>query len=180
MENQSECTIDVTELSKPMYLSLALGIMLLIAYFAHIGKVSLLNNIGENQSAVVYGLVFILGIILSVFLHEGLHAITFLLFSKCSLSAIKFGFYKGNPYCHCNSKIKVKHYKVVLLAPFLLLGILLYILGIYTGDSIYILLGIFNIVCAIGDVCVYRLLKSLPNESYIKDHPSKIGFYLYS
>lgn len=178
MESEKEYVIDISELSRPMYLSLGVGALMLILYFMVIGEISLIKGLLKGQSFLIYMLLVFATIIVSTIVHEALHAITFLLLTKCSLSCIKFGFYKGNPYCHCQSKIKVKHYKIVLLTPLLVLGVLIYILGLYTNESLFILVGIFNMVSAIGDICIWRLLKKLPNENHVKDHPSKIGFYL--
>ena len=61
-----------------------------------------------------------------VILHELIHGVFFSLYAKRGTENIKFGIMwsKFAPYCHCEDAITAKQYRIVLLMPTLLLGIL--------------------------------------------------------
>lgn len=179
MELKREFIIKCENLGKPVNkIAIPCGILFLVYFILWNGNI-VKNSFLSNHGPIIPIVSIIALLFMSVVIHEFLHAVAFLKFTKCKLSAIKFGIKDGNPYCHCTGKIKVKHYKVVLLMPLMLLGVASYCIGLYINEVFLIGLGLFNIISAAGDICVFNLLKNLDKDSFIEDHPSEIGFYIY-
>lgn len=179
MSNKNEYIISADKLCSPLKKIFIPCIAIILTHFIIWNKSSFSDSILSDKGFLIIGLTCILGIFLSIILHEGIHAIVFMFTTKCSFSCIKFGIKDGNPYCHCSEKMRVKHYTLSLLAPFIILGILPSIIGVYTNEISLTIFGIFNIISSAGDLCIRSLLKSCPKNSFIEDHPCEIGFYLY-
>lgn len=131
---------------------------------------------------VHFMLYFIPLVLAGIFLHELLHGIGWSLFTKSGIRSVKFGFswrYLA-PWCHCKEPLKVKHYKVGAALPLLVLGVIPGFLGILTGKAGLTVLGIIFSWTAGGDIISLFMLRKLDNNSYVFDHPDKMGFYTKS
>ncbi len=179
MTNKSEYIISTDQITSPLKKIFIPCIAIILTHFIIWNESSFSGSLLAEKGIFVIILAFMLGILLSIVLHEGIHAIVFIFATKRGFSCIKFGIKDGNPYCHCSEKMKVKHYITSLLAPFIILGIFPSIIGIYTNEIILTILGVFNIISSAGDLCIRSLLKSCPKNNFIEDHPCEIGFYLY-
>ena len=125
---------------------------------------------------------FIPVIIPGVILHELLHGISWSFFTKRGFKSIKFGIqwrYLA-PYCHCKEPLKARHYLTGALMPFLVLGLLPALLAFLTGNSILLFFGIIFTWTAGGDLISVFMLFRLDPDTFIQDHPDKLGFYTVS
>ena len=124
---------------------------------------------------------FIIAIIIGIVLHEAIHGLTWALFVKERLRAIKFGVLKETftPYCHCKGFLRVKHYITGAIMPAILLGILPTLWAFINGKIMLFLLGIYFIVAASGDFLIVYLLRNEGCNSYVKDHESLPGCIVY-
>lgn len=118
--------------------------------------------------------IFILGIIL----HEGLHGLTWALFAKNGFKSIRFGIKWTllTPYCHCNEPLLRNHYFIGGIMPGLVLGLFPVIVALIFGIGWLLLLGIFFIGAAGGDLMVLFKLIKIDKKHLIQDHPNEIGF----
>lgn len=119
-------------------------------------------------------------LITGVIIHELLHGFTWAIFASKTMKSIRFGFkWKYlTPYCHCKEALKVKHYKIGILMPLVILGTLPLMYGIIVGNGIVFLWGTLFTCIATGDIIVLFFLRKLNNECYIFDDPDDMGFYI--
>ncbi|HZJ79807.1 MAG TPA: DUF3267 domain-containing protein [Dysgonamonadaceae bacterium] len=124
---------------------------------------------------------FIIVIIIGIVLHEAIHGLTWALFVKERLRAIKFGILKEylTPYCHCKGYLRVKHYIAGAIMPAILLGILPTLWAFVNGKIMFFFLGIYFIVAASGDFLIIYLLRNEHRNDYVKDHESLPGCIVY-
>ncbi len=117
-------------------------------------------------------------LILGIVLHEGLHGLTWGLFAKGRFKSIRFGIKWAylTPYCHCNELLKRNHYLLGGIMPGLVLGLFPVIVALIFGIGWLLLLGIFFIGAAGGDLMVLFKLIKVDKKHLIQDHPNEIGF----
>ena len=138
----------------------------------------------SNFNWLTFGQDFILFIIfafLGIALHELIHGLTWALFVKERLRAIKFGIIWKylTPYCHCKGYLKVKHYIAGAIMSAVILGIIPTIWAFITGSIMAFFLGVYFIVAASGDFLIIYLLRNEHYNSYVKDHNSLPGCIVY-
>ncbi|MBE8714244.1 DUF3267 domain-containing protein [Sphingobacterium hungaricum] len=142
---------------------------------------STLSYLGKKYSFFL-GLIPLVVMLIGIVLHELIHGLTFLPFCKNGVKSIKFGILKQymTPYCHCKEPLKVKHYRVGVLMPAIVLGFIPAIVSIVIGDFYLLLFGMFFTQAAVGDFMILDILKNENKEDYVLDHPSEAGCMLYS
>ena len=133
-------------------------------YFAGLGQLTRLTSILP---------VLILGIPL----HELLHAVGWSLFGRISFKQVKFGvLWKAlTPYAHLKTPIGLSAYRSGTIAPFLVMGIIPYVLGIVMGNAWIANFGLLFILAAGGDLLVIWTLRGVQNDAMVIDHPSRVG-----
>ena len=115
-----------------------------------------------------------------IVVHELLHALFFSLLSSGSFKSIRFGIDRKtwSPYCHPKSAMKVWAYRTGAMAPLCLLGILPSVFSLLNGNLGFLVFGwVFSIATG-GDLVSVWLTRGLSVNDLIKDHASKIGFYI--
>ena len=130
--------------------------------------------------AFMYGTV-LFGVLLMI-PHELIHGITWMITAKAKWKDIKFGvLWKKlcTPYCHCEVPMNVNQYRIALLMPLIVLGIVPSILSLIIGNGLLLCYGIMGIVGAIGDISMAWLLRKESATAKIYDHPSAAAFFLF-
>lgn len=81
-------------------------------YFSHLSWPIFLKDI----------FLFFISMSIGIVLHEAIHGLTWALFVKERLRAIKFGIFKEylTPYCHCKGFLRLKHYILGAIMPAIL------------------------------------------------------------
>ncbi|MGE0078356.1 MAG: DUF3267 domain-containing protein [Bacteroidales bacterium] len=158
-----------------MAMLLPLAIICIVPYIIIWGGQSFIEgfNFLKTHMPLLFP-IFILGIIL----HEGLHGITWALFAKNRFKSISFGIKWTllTPYCHCREPLGRNHYLLGGIMPGLVLGIFPVIVALIFGFGWLLLLGIFFIGAAGGDIMVLFKLIKVDKKYLIQDHPNEIGF----
>ena len=142
----------------------------------------------QKQNAVLFditgSILFLILIFVCMFIHEVLHGIGWLPWTKNGWQSIYLGIMweYATPYCHCKEPLKPRQYLVGGLLPFLVLGVGMYLLAFATGSHFLWILSLLNMLSAGGDttiVCMlFKYLKQ--NETcYILDHPTDCGFVAF-
>lgn len=126
----------------------------------------------------IFDYYFLYILIGGIIIHELLHGLTWGYFSSNGLKSIKYGVkWKFlTPYCHCKEPLKVKHYKIGGAMPLIIMGIVPSIIGLINGHGGVVALGILFTCVAGGDIIALYMLRKLDNNSYVSDHPEKMGF----
>ena len=129
------------------------------------------------QQSLLFVLLFIVGIII----HELIHGFFFGLFTKNGFKSIRFGVMRQmlTPYCHCKEPLKIKHYFLGALMPALLLGVVPAVISLFIGSGLLLLLGVIFTGAAAGDFMVVWILRKEHPETYVQDHPSEAGCFVY-
>lgn len=120
-------------------------------------------------------------IILVIPLHEGLHAIGFLVFSKAPRESVKFGFHKEylTPYCHCSNFENTKFgYISTMMLPNIILIIISVEILFLTNNLFWSLIAAFVISSGAGDYYMAYLVSKYKNTTKFIDHPTEPGFFM--
>jgi hypothetical protein len=127
--------------------------------------------------------VYILVLIPLVVAHELIHGVFFSIFVKNKFKSIKFGIMPAqklfSPYCHCKEKIKINHYRIEIIMPLIVLGIIPTIISIIIGKTVLLFFGIILIACASGDILIFIKTLKEKNNIWIYDLPTDGGYYIY-
>lgn len=112
-------------------------------------------------------------------LHEVIHAIFYSL-NGAKYKNITFGVHleKGVLCCLCKQRISKKGILMSLLAPFMLIGVITYIIGLLINDLPLIILSIINISGCAGDLMMFFGLSKIKKFEYSEfDDPTSFGIY---
>ncbi len=181
MESDSPKTITVTpEESQKKALQWAIPLIIVLGVpYVYLYYPKLL---GLSTPEMIVHIVYLGGmIILGTVIHELLHGLTWALFGKHHLKSMKFGiFWKAlMPYCHYKDPLKLNQYRLGLLLPGIILGILPVIWGLLTGHLLSFLFGLYFTYSAVGDFWITWKLRYERRTTLIKDHPEEIGCLVY-
>lgn len=165
---------------KSLLYSLVLAIILSIIFIIFVKDYEILlktpindiKRLGITVSVILFFFIQLLGIII----HEIIHGLFSIYFTK-DVKAIKFGFIPKYLifYCHCNKPLYVNNYIVMVIAPFLLMGIIPFFLGIMFYNFYAILFGFIFTIIGVGDLYIVYLVLSNYKKKFIKDSPTEIG-----
>lgn len=120
-------------------------------------------------------------IILVIPLHEGLHAVGFLLLSKAPKENVKFGFHKQYymPYCHCANFENTKFgYISTMMLPNIILTIISVVILFFTNNLFWSLIASSVISSGAGDYYMAYLVSKYKNTAKFIDHPNEPGFFV--
>ncbi len=124
-------------------------------------------------------IILIIGYPVLVIIHELIHGICFLI-TGANIKDIRFGIIPKKMMVYCTSKkpLSVSSYKVTLLMPLILTGIIPFILSIFYLNVLYVLLFALLISAASGDLMMFFKLTKYRLVKLVLDHPSAPAFYL--
>lgn len=74
-------------------------------------------------------------------------------------------------YCSCFADLKVKQFHLVLLMPFIVLGILPSIIGAATGALSILHMGVLLTTLSAGDLAVYAVSRKENGSYYVLGEP---------
>ncbi len=157
--------------------NLLLQIIDLILFGIMLGITLLFFNV-YDLFAHFYWLIFL--IIPYLILHELIHSLAYVI-NGANFKNITYGIHieKGIMCCLCKENISKKNVLISLMAPFVLIGLLTYILGLIFHNSLLTLLSIVNISGCAGDLVMFFNLIKIKDFSYSEfDNP--LAFALYS
>jgi len=122
------------------------------------------------------GLLLLL-MVVAIAVHEGLHALAWMLAGDVKFNEIRFGFDARNlaPYAHARTDMTARAYRVGVLIPGIVLGVIPSVVGIATGDGLMTLFGAIMLSAAIGDMYVFWIIREVPGDAQVRDHPSQAG-----
>ena len=129
-------------------------------------------------------LVFCAGFVILIVVHELIHGVTWAIHSENHFRDIEFGFMVNAmaPYCTCASPLKKNDYVTGALMPLILLGIVPTVVSLIIASPVMLLLGLFLIDGAAGDILIVdKLLKYKTSSAEVLylDHPTEAGLVVF-
>ena len=158
------------------------GIPYYLVWSKNFNLISIREMIRTSYTGVFSSTFFIfLILILGIVVHELIHGITWTMFAKNGHKSIKYGvlWKMVTPYCHCKEPLLLKHYIIGAITPAIILGFLPAIYAIFTGNIGFLVFGIFFTMAALGDFMIINLLRKENMNSFVLDHPSEAGCFIY-
>lgn len=142
--------------------------------FAHAGHFEL------GSPGVPMLVLVIVGLFALIFVHEGIHGITWALFAKDHMRSIEFGLIREymTPYCTSREPLRRWQYVAGALMPCILLGIVPCVVAVATGSLPLLVVGLLMIMAAGGDLTIVGklLLNRTPSRDVLYlDHPYQAG-----
>lgn len=122
--------------------------------------------------------VMLFGMLLGgVVVHELIHGICWGVFAFRGYKSISYGIVWKyfTPYCHCNEPLLLKHYIFGGIMPAVVLGFIPSVAGIISGNVLVFLFGMWFTMAAGGDFMIIWMLRKQASDSFVQDHPSKMG-----
>lgn len=137
--------------------------------------------IGLLQATILYLAAFLAIYIVSAVAHEGLHALAMLVVARVSWRSIRFGMrlHEGVAYVHTSTPMTVRAYRVVLVLPGLVLGLIPALAGLALGNGYLTVYGFVMLASAIGDIVMLIRLRPYAPHLMVRDHPSDIGCQVF-
>ncbi len=119
----------------------------------------------------------LIALVTGIGLHEVLHGLGWKLAGRVSWSDIRFGVHWKllTPYAHCRAPISVQAYRLGTLLPAVVTGFIPATIGLVIGDAWITMLGALFLGAAGGDLLALWVLRSVPSDTRVLDHPSRLG-----
>lgn len=124
------------------------------------------------------GLIVITVFMAGVVVHELLHGIGWVFFTKSKVKSISFGvkWEYLTPYCHCSEPLKKWQFVIGAALPGIVLGLMPAFISYFNGSLAWWFFGFFFTVSAGGDIIALWMLRKVPGNCKIQDHESDFGF----
>ena len=171
--NKRDVSISMSEAtSKSLLIAIPFAILQALPFF-------LLHGIPAtpaNANMALYSFTLLFGILA----HELIHMLTWAFFAKKPLNAFKLGFqWKAlTPYAHCKEPMDILPYRIGSFAPGLLLGVLPWLVSLFTGDILFFLFGLLYTTAAGGDFLILWIIRNIKPNTLVEDHPFNAGCYI--
>lgn len=159
--------IKTLELNAVCLLLLALMFLITIAF-----------NVPFNMTDRMFALTFAF-MIPYFLLHEVLHSVSYVL-NGAKFKYITYGAHleKGILCCLCKQNVSKRNILCSLLFPFIIIGIITYIIGACIDNAALMLLSMMNISGCAADLTMFIALSKIKNFEYSEyDNPTAFGLY---
>lgn len=136
-----------------------------------------LNWDGSSFATLLLLLVFLL----SVVVHELIHAFSWRWAAGLSAEEVQLGFQwrTFTPYAHAKVPMPASAYRLGTVMPGLVLGLAPAVVGLLLGQSGLFLFGLLSIFSAGGDLTILWLLRSVKGTQLVEDHPTQAGCFVW-
>ncbi|MBC8416057.1 MAG: DUF3267 domain-containing protein [Candidatus Cloacimonetes bacterium] len=125
--------------------------------------------------------IFIPILILGAVLHEMLHALSFLILGRVSVENVKLGFQWRSltPYAHCKIPVKASMYRISLLMPALVMGIIPWFIALITGNGWLLVYAVIFTIVSGGDILTIWIIRKAKKDQLVQDHPHNCGCWVF-
>jgi hypothetical protein len=132
--------------------------------------------LADGASVVFIPWVFFPAILVAIVVHEGLHAVGFLV-AGAPRGALHFGVDRKtlSPYAGCRTPVRADAYRLSVLLPGLVLGVLPWIYGMVAGAGWAVVWAALMILTAGGDAMILWIIRGLHGATLVLDHPTRAG-----
>ncbi|MHC1682296.1 MAG: DUF3267 domain-containing protein [Clostridiaceae bacterium] len=156
-----------------------IGIIILIPMFITFFLIyhSLYSNKVDSYNILHAVIIVILGIIA----HEFIHGFVWHFYCEEKWKNIKFGFDKKtlSPITSCSEVLPINGYRLGTLSPFLITGVLPYIIGLTLNNATLVYASILLMCSAAGDFMILFTIMKEKGSSLVIDHETLCGCTVY-
>lgn len=126
------------------------------------------------------GVIVITLLIIGIVIHEAIHGLTWQWTTKEQVT-IEYGFKWAmlTPYAHLKDAVPARAYRIGVLMPGFVLGLVPLAIAFLTGDTLFFWFGLIFTIAACGDLLVLWVIRRVPPDDLVEDHPQRIGCYVY-
>jgi hypothetical protein len=167
-----DVSIPITELT-PSGLVIGAGLALLA-----LGPYWLLHGFdGWLDLSPLGGLALVVALLV---VHELLHALAWMIAGGFRCEQISFGIDRASlsPYTHVAEPMTARAYRIGAVTPGLLTGALPAVIAWILGSGPLSLLGALMSVGAVGDLIVLWVIRRVPGDTLVIDHPTNAGCWV--
>jgi hypothetical protein len=124
--------------------------------------------------------VALLAVAAGVLAHEVLHLLAWKVAAGLPWSDVRLGFQWRTltPYAHARSPMSARAYRIGAVTPGVILGLVPVALGLAMASGAWFLFGLLFTFAAGGDALILYLLRGVPPDSLVSDHPERAGCYV--
>lgn len=129
-----------------------------------------------------FNYIFLILIMLWLILHEIIHYIGFITIKNVKKKNVVFGaeLESGIFYCMCKQNINKNGILISAILPLLTIGIITLIISLIINNSLLLVLSIFNIAGAAGDIVMFFDILRMPKDIKYFDLDDPTSFYILS
>lgn len=122
----------------------------------------------------------LVGTLFLIVAHELVHAAGWIIFGRVPPNKIKFGIIwkTGSPYAHAEVPMRAWGYRVGAALPLFVTGLLPVALGTASNQAWLTVAGSILVSGAVGDLVVLWVIRAVPADALVIDHPSNAGCYV--
>jgi hypothetical protein len=157
---------------------LALAIVPLVAAVALVpfGVLHGWAPLGAGWERVTAPLLFVPLVLVSIVVHEALHGLGFLA-AGVPRASLRFGVQARTltPYASCTVPITAARYRFAAALPALVLGVVPMLASWIVGSGDLAIYATWMLAFAGGDLLILWLIRDLPRETRVIDHPDRAG-----
>ncbi len=176
-EGYRDISVAIEDIARSaLWLALALIFAPVIAFLLVHGG----DQFGETVTVPALLAVLIPGMLVSIVLHEGLHALGWMIAGRVPTGEISFGFDRASlsPYAHVSIPMRATPYRFGAALPLIILGVLPWLWGMIAANGLLTFYGAMMTSAAVGDIFVLWVIRSVPGDALVLDHPSRAGCYV--
>lgn len=120
---------------------------------------------------------FLGALVVGVLVHEGLHAVAWRSSARLPAGSVRLGmnWRALTPYAHCGVPMPARAYRIGAAAPGVVLGLVPVAVAWATGNGAWLAFGLLFTLAAGGDALILWLLRGVPPEALVADHPTRAG-----
>jgi len=182
-----EHAVDLNKLNKTfvpfMIPAAASTAVFMIVWPGELGKpVLVLLSDSVVWTTKVLCVVFIsLSVAALILVHEVVHLAGWKAAAQIPFREMKIGLNMTSivPYAHTARRMTAHHYRIGVLAPLVILGIVPYIGGLTSGCIWFAWIGILTLFMSSGDFLVLWLIRKVRPTDEVQDHPTKAGCFVW-
>jgi hypothetical protein len=170
-----DVSIPIAELARPgAVIGAALALLTLGPFWL------LYGFSGWLEISPLAGLAVAVTLLVLLVVHELLHALAWMVAGGFRWEQIAFGFDRASlsPYTHIAIPMTARAYRIGAMTPGLLTGALPTLAAWVLGSGALSLIGAFMSIGAVGDLIVLWVIRRVPGDTLVLDHPTNAGCWV--
>jgi hypothetical protein len=136
-----------------------------------------IENTDNLFTAIMLLVIYFVSLLVLIVVHELIHGIFFAKYSQSGWKAVKFGIMwkMFTPYCHGKEPITMNQYRIALLMPTVVVGLLPVIISFFIDSTTLNFIGFTLLLGGAGDVTVVWLTRKVKGSTVVLDSETQVG-----